>query len=355
MLSAARRPRRSVDIWPGYVDALAALLMVVIFILMIFTLAQFFLSQTLNSRDQELVQLNERLAEINRLLGVETDKNTRLNNELEEIGGLVSSLTDERYELFGQVETLEREAAEAGEQLQRSQAKIRDLAARSFRAEYQNDQERALSGQARDQIAMLGQRIEALRGQLAEIAAALRLAQDDKARQQVEIDDLGKRLNVALARKVNQLEEYRSEFFGRLRALLDQDPNIRVVGDRFVFQSELLFASGSADLGEAGKQQLQRLSATLKDLGDKIPADIDWVLQVDGHTDRVPIKTAAFADNWALAAARARAVVLYLADLGIPRRRLAAASFGEFQPLDSADSAQAYQRNRRIELKLTNR
>ncbi|MCB1876414.1 MAG: peptidoglycan -binding protein [Chromatiales bacterium] len=343
------------DIWPGYVDALAALLMVVIFILMIFTLAQFFLSQTLDTRDQELQQLNERLAEINRLLGVETDKNAALASELDEVGSLVSSLTDERYELFGQIETLEKRGAEAEAELARRQARIRELAARSFRAEYATDQERSLAGQARDQIGRLSQRIEALRGQLAEISAALKLAEADKTQQQAQIEDLGKRLNLALARKVNQLEEYRSEFFGRLRALLDKDPNIRVVGDRFVFQSELLFASGSAELGEAGKAQLRRLSETLKELGDKIPADIDWVLQVDGHTDRVPIKTAAFADNWDLAAARARAVVLHLADLGIPRRRLAAASFGEFQPLDPADTPAAYQRNRRIELKLTDR
>jgi chemotaxis protein MotB len=187
------------------------------------------------------------------------------------------------------------------------------------------------------------------------VSQALAVAEQDRERQAVELEDLGQRLNLALARQVNRLERYRSEFFGRLREVLGENPNIRVVGDRFVLQSELLFGSGSADLGTAGRDQLDKLAVTLREIAGRIPAELDWILRIDGHTDRVPIRTGRFPSNWELSTARAVSVVRYLAGQGIPERRMSAAGFGEFHPIDAGDSPEALRRNRRIEIKLTSR
>jgi chemotaxis protein MotB len=166
---------------------------------------------------------------------------------------------------------------------------------------------------------------------------------------------MGQRLNAALASKVQDLARYRSEFFGRLRKVLGDRRDIQIVGDRFVFQSEVLFASGSDSLAEGGKVQLAHLATTLKEIAEGIPDDINWVLRVDGHTDRVPISTARFPSNWELSTARAISVVKYLISQGIPPHRFAATGFGEFQPLDERDDEIAYRRNRRIEMKLDQR
>ncbi|MCP3669949.1 MAG: OmpA family protein, partial [Gammaproteobacteria bacterium] len=155
--------------------------------------------------------------------------------------------------------------------------------------------------------------------------------------------------------KVKELSSYRSEFFGRLREVLGDHPDIHVVGDRFMFQSELLFASASADLGDAGRVQLKKLAATLKEVTAQIPSDINWILRVDGHTDRNPINTEEFPSNWELSTARALSIVTFLVAEGIAPGRLAATGFAEFHPLDSSKTTDAFSRNRRIELKLTER
>jgi chemotaxis protein MotB len=216
-------------------------------------------------------------------------------------------------------------------------------------------QEQTALGAARDQIALLNHQLAALRQQLAGIEAALAASEKKTAEQEVQIAGLGQRLNAALAGRVQELSRYRSEFFGRLREILGNDPGIRIVGDRFVFQSEVLFARGAADLGEDGRLQIVKVAGTLKELAQRIPPDIDWVLQVDGHTDRTPIFTASFPSNWELSIARAMSVVRLLVEAGIPARRLSAAGFAEFQPLDDRDDEIAFRRNRRIELKLTQR
>jgi len=197
-------------------------------------------------------------------------------------------------------------------------------------------------------------RIAIIGAGLGGLAAALDLAQKDSKAKDVRIADLGARLNDALVSKVAELQRYRSEFFGRLRDVLAGQPGIQVVGDRFVFQSEVLFPPGSADLSAAGSGELKKLAATLKDLQAKIPADIPWVLRVDGHADRQAVH-GKFASNWELSAERAINVVRLLIAEGIPPNRLAAAGFGEFQPLDTADTPAAYAKNRRIELRLTDR
>jgi chemotaxis protein MotB len=198
------------------------------------------------------------------------------------------------------------------------------------------------------QLASLRRRLDDLTG-LLEASEALNEAKD------AQIVDLGRRLNAALATKVQELARYRSEFFGRLREILGDNQNIRIVGDRFVFQAEVLFPSGSATLEPEGREQIAQLAGLLRDVAAKIPPDIDWVLRVDGHTDVRPISTFLFPSNWELSAARAVEVVKVLIDEGIPPNRLAAAGFGEYQPIEAGTSEEAFRRNRRIEFKLTER
>jgi chemotaxis protein MotB len=201
----------------------------------------------------------------------------------------------------------------------------------------------------------LNQQIAALRRQLSAIEEALAASESRDRESQAKIADLGSRLNVALAQKVQELARYRSDFFGRLRQILGNRPGIRVVGDRFVFQSEVLFDSGKAEINPAGRAELDTLANALGDLEREIPTEIQWVLRVDGHTDKRPIQSPQFHSNWELSAARAIAVVQYLISKGVSPQHLVAAGFGEFQPLDVGENDEAYRRNRRIELKLTER
>jgi len=425
MLASRRRFRSTIDVWPGYVDALSALLMLVIFTLLIFTLAQVFLAETLSNRDRELSDLNSRLRELSSLLDLEQDKNLQLDERVKHISDEYSQSLERQYELFGEVERLnkvvsadketielqlrtlaslqqditalrelraqlEQEAgrlsislkgkeAEVGLLRDRSkslQARLADEEERTLLAQAsieQKDiriqdlfvvveagrealeQEKELSTSARAQVDLLNRQIAALREQLGLISNALKLAEEKSQGQALEISDLGKRLNVLLAEQVNELEKYRSEFFGTLRKVLGQNPNIRVVGDRFVFPSELLFDSGSATLGREGKRELAKLAITLDGIASKIPSDVSWILRVDGHTDRQPISTEKFPSNWELSTARAVSVVRYLASQGIHAKRLAATGFGQYHPVDRSETAEAYQRNRRIEIKLTDR
>ncbi len=233
---------------------------------------------------------------------------------------------------------------------------LRDnLTAKLATAETDITGQKALTEEAQTEVVLLNQQIAALRQQLSDISATLEITEAINAAQETQILDLGKRLNVALATKVQQLAKYRSEFFGKLREVLGNRQDIRIVGDRFVFQSEVLFSSGSATLEAGGQEQLGQLAKTLKELSANIPDDIDWILRVDGHTDVQPISTAEFPSNWELSTARAISVVKFLITQGIPASRLAATGFGQFQPLDSSRDEIAFRRNRRIELKLTQR
>src|SRR3989449_3649281 len=219
----------------------------------------------------------------------------------------------------------------------------------------QLDAERRLSARALAQVEVLNQQIAALRRQLAALEAALEASEKKDKESQGRIADLGQRLNVALAQRVQELSRYRSDFFGRLRAILGNRPDIRIVGDRFVFQSEVFFDTGRAVLRPEGRSEVEKLAAALIDLDKQIPSEIAWVLRVDGHTDMRPINSPLLKSNWELSSARAISVVQYLISVGGPPQRLVAAGFAEFQPLDAAPNEDAYKRNRRIELKLTER
>ncbi len=374
-MSLSRSRRRShlqTEAWPGYVDVLSTLLLVVVFVLVVFVLAQFFLAQALSGKDKALDALNRQVAELAQMLALEQRANADLRANVAQLSTSLSEAAQARDQLA----LIEGKAAENEKALDDARQRIvilegqlkqneDEIAKRdSLLADQQDrlvsntaelENERKLTTQARSQLDLLNQQMLALRRQLGRLEEALQAAEAKDKNSQAQISDLGKRLNLALAQKVEELARYRSEFFGRLREALGNRPDIRIVGDRFVFQSEVLFPSGSAELNDAGRQQLTTLSATLLDISKKIPTDLKWILRVDGHTDKVPIRTAQFPSNWELSAARAIAVTKFLVTQGIPAERLAAAGFGEFQPLEERDDEIALRRNRRIELKLTER
>jgi chemotaxis protein MotB len=482
-LTVRRRGDNGLSAWPGYVDALSTLLMVIIFVLLVFVLAQAFLSVVLTGRDQQLDRVNRQLAEVTDMLSLERGHSTdlqqsitQLNRELAAATGARDTLTQQLAALKDQAErastdrdtlraerdrlaqqltdanlqarsgaaqvqqlqndltasaqrtdaakqdtaTVATQLADARQQLGDTNAKL--AAAQSQLAEMQRqmaeldktvqvnkdtlaaklsdlaklaEQNRALAAlrdslekQAQDaagramtdaqrraavetqlasekqlgdsakaQIALLNQQVDELKAQLTTVANALDLAKTQGQEKDTQIANLGQKLNMALATKVEELQRYRSEFFGKLRDVLANRPGIQIVGDRFVFQSEVLFPVGSAELTPAGVSGITALAITIKDIAAEIPPDIAWILRVDGHTDRQPIKGVGgqFASNWELSAERAITVVKLLIADGVPAEHLAATAFGDNQPLDPANTPEAYAKNRRIELRLTDR
>lgn len=473
-MALARRDRQSLDIWPGFVDALATLLIVIIFLLMIFVLSQVYLNEALSGRDEALERLNSQVAELSELLTLERTANTELRSNIDELSGELraslaerdqqdsellslrtlrdsltsrladaqeqtdqlqserdrlsaeredllktrdslsaqvedaykvieadketiqaqladlarlsndlSALEDLRSELVSQLAAAQLALQEAEDKL--SEEEKQRLAAEQTLSETEESLEQyvalltqnrkklegtesnlALSKEqleeniealtlARAETARLNRQIAALREQLQILNSTLDASDERDKEQKAQIEALGKRLNTALASKVQELARYRSDFFGKLREILGNRRDVQIVGDRFVFQSEVLFASGSDELEEAGKEQMAQIAKTLSQIADGIPSDINWILRVDGHTDRVPIRTGRFPSNWELSTARAISVVKFLETQGIPANRLAATGFAEFQPLDPREDEIAFRRNRRIELKLTQR
>ncbi len=468
---ALARGRRShgggLEAWPGYVDALSTLLMVIIFVLLVFALAQGFLSVALSTRDQALDRVNRQVAELAEMLALERGQATELRGTLtrtatelraaaaardalavqlreareerERLGAERDAIRGERDRLAARVTDLDlasrggaerlasleqrladalRRAEAAGgdaaqvardltaERAARQQAAARaaelEAQARADRATIEArmadlanlyDQVRALTAlrdqlerqaqeasrraggeaerrqaaearageqtrlaeSARAQVALLTRQLDELRAQIARVAAALEVTESAAREKDVQIANLGSRLNAALAARVEELQRYRSDFFGRLREVLGERPEVRIVGDRFVFQSEVLFPPASADLSDRGAQQVRATARIFQDLAARIPADVNWILRVDGHADRNPIRSGRFASNWELSAARAIAVAQLLIQEGLPANRVAATAFGDNQPLDTADTPEAHARNRRIELRLTDR
>ncbi len=471
MPGAASRRYRSVNYWPGFVDALAALLVVVVFLIMVFALAQVFLSEALSGRDSVLEQLTSELDELAQMLDLERDANAdlrisvaqlssqlqtsvsardalvsklsdieeelaserrgraeeaadfnrvisadkesielqlrdleRLNRDIaalstvrdeleQKVAGLASSLRQSEQQLgqvrelareseqqLGQVRELARESEQqlgqvrdlakaleakladerertvlAQKEVEKRDIRLAELLQRSETAEQSFSEELTLSEQAQRRVSLLSRQLSEIRRQLAALNAALEASESKNQAQNIQIVNLGQRLNAALATRVQELARYRSEFFGRLREVLGNRSDIRIVGDRFVFQSEVLFASGAAELNPAGGQQLVQLARTLIQISRDIPGGLDWVLRVDGHTDERPIHTTQFPSNWELSSARATSVVKFLIEQGIPPNRLVAAGFGQYQPLDTGKDEIAFRRNRRIEFKLTQR
>jgi chemotaxis protein MotB len=341
MALARTRRDRGVDYWPGFVDALSTLVLGIIFLLSVFVVVQFFLSQEVTGKDTALARLNAQIAQLTEMLSLEKSGKSSLEDTLASLRANLSTAEGERDRFKGLYEGIGPGAAQA-------QAKANALS-----SEVENQKQ--LSARALSQVELLNQQIAALRRQLAALEEVLQASEKKDKEAQARIADLGQRLNVALAQRVQELSRYRSEFFGKLRAILGARPDIRVVGDRFVFQSEILFDSGSAALKPEGQAEVDKLAGALLDLEKQIPSEIAWVLRIDGHTDVRRITSSQFPSNWELSAARAISVVQYLISRGVEPRRLVAAGFGEFQPLDTAPTEDAFRRNRRIELKLTER
>jgi chemotaxis protein MotB len=427
-----RHGGNGLDAWPGYVDALSTLLMVIIFVLLVFVLAQAFLTVTLSGRSHELDKANQQLAALTDALALERDKSSDLQLSIAQLGQTLTARTEDRNQLAARLadanramqtataanaqlqtqltqtateaSTTKTELAEARNQLAEMkqqiaeldrnvtigkdtlQAKLSELAtmATQMRAltalreelekQAQDSAARAMTEQqrreavqaqladekklgdtARAQIALLNQHLDQLKTQLSSIAESLELTQTQDKDKDTQIANLGQKLNVALAAKVEELQQYRSEFFGKLRNVLANRNGITIVGDRFVFQSEVLFPVGSADLTRSGVAQMTALAITIKDIAQEIPPDLHWVLRVDGHTDPQPVKTGDFASNWELSAQRAINVVKLLIADGVPPDHLAATGFGEYQPFGPQDAPDAYAKDRRIELRLTDR
>lgn len=341
-LARGRRERRTIDYWPGFVDALSTLLLAIMFLLSVFVLAQFLLSREISGKDEVLDRLNSQINELTQLLALERSNTQDAEDSLAGLRASLESIESERDRLR---QLLDRGAGAGAV----ADQKIGELSG-------QLESEKQISQRALSQVELLNQQIAALRKQIGALEAALDVSEQRDRESNTKIADLGRRLNVALAQRVQELNRYRSDFFGRLREILSDRENIRIVGDRFVFQSEVLFPSGSEVINPAGQVEMKKLADAIIELQREIPPEINWVLRVDGHTDNIQLSgTGRFRDNWELSSARATSVVKYLIANGVPANRLVAAGFGEFQPLDAADTQEARDRNRRIELKLTER
>jgi chemotaxis protein MotB len=375
-MSLASRRRRTLDLWPGFVDALAALLMVMVFVLLLFVLGQFVLSDAITGRDRALDRLNAELAALARTLSLETEARARAEAQVGELSASLSVARREGAALSARLGETEAALATAREALAEREGEIARLSAdvealARLKAELEAEVARlaltldstreeltaqvAVSERALAQTELLNRQLAAVREQLEALNAALAAAEADARAKDIRIEELGRELNLALAQRVQELARYRSEFFGRLRQALGARDDVTIVGDRFVFSSEVLFPTASDEVSEQGLLELSRLAEVLREVAREIPADLPWVLQVDGHTDRRPIRTARFPSNWELSTARAIAIVRFLKDRGIPPERLAATGYGEFHPLDPGETPEALARNRRIELKLTSR
>lgn len=340
-LSRNRRSERHVDYWPGFVDALSTLLLAIMFLLSVFVLMQFLLSQEVNNKDSVLNRLNSQISELTELLSLERGKGQDLEDTLANLQASLNAAENEKSRLQSLLSSDGSGAA--------AEQRAGELSASL-------DTEKQVSARALSQVELLNQQIAALRRQIGALEDALNASETRDRESNTKIADLGKRLNVALAQRVQELNRYRSDFFGRLREILSDRENIRIVGDRFVFQSEILFPTGSADINPQGLVEMKKLADAVVELNKEIPDDINWVLRVDGHTDNAPLSgTGRYRDNWELSSARATAVVKFLIANGVPANRLVAAGFGEYQPLEADNSSDARSRNRRIELKLTER
>ena len=369
--------------WPGFVDALATLLMVIIFVLMVFVLIQVNLAYRVSGQDATLDEMRQQLASLGELLNIERRASADLSANLAQITIQLNASNANRDELQAQLTSVQTAIAARNSQianltekqvdteaalaaarnsleerlgaLQLTEGQLAMAKAQNQSAANRIDALRAETTASKAEIAKMTGALTALRLRIEELTSLLAEKDRQAMRDKVAIASLGRSLNNALASRVQELQRFRSEFFGRLRDVLKGRDDVEIVGDRFVFQSEVLFAQGQAEIAAEGQDQLAKLAVALANIATKIPEDINWVLQVDGHTDDVPIRAGRYADNWDLSTERALSVVRFLNQQGLPANRLAAAGYGEFQPLDAADNDDARRKNRRIELKITQR
>lgn len=335
--------RRNVNIWPGFVDALSALLLVIVFLLLIFTVGQFLLSITLTGKEKRITELDRVTAELSALLTTERATSADMQQR---VGKLSEQLLGKSENIAG-LQTDVELLAELRQQLEKE---VQGLSAELRTSQEALETEQELSARSVAQIQLINRQVRMLREHLSAISQVLGLEMDPDDE---NLEQFSRELNRSLLQMVQKLAYYRSNFFGRLRDVLGNHPNIQIVGDRFILQSELLFDTASATLGGRGRRQVRSLARTIIEMASEIPDDIDWIIRIDGHTDSRKINTPEFPSNWELSTARALAIVRYMTEQGVPAERLAATGFGEYHPLDASDSHEAYSRNRRIEIKLT--
>ncbi len=342
-MARARRMIGRTEYWPAFVDVLTNLLLVFIFLLSFFAVVQYLLTREVSTKDTVLTRLNAQIDELTSMLALEKASTANINENAASLQTSLAALQGERDRLQGLLGDQASSAANATQQIAGLTTNL--------------DNEKQISQRALAQVELLNQQISALRRQLSAVQGALETAESKNKDSQVQIADLGARLNVALAQRVEELTRYRSDFFGRLNQILGNRPDIQVVGDRFVLQSEVLFDTGSDTIKPAAVDSLGKIATAVGELMRQIPPEIGWVIRVDGHTDKRPIlgNQGRFRSNWDLSAGRAISVVQFLISRGIPSNRLVAAGFGEFQPLDEGDNDTALAKNRRIEFKLTER
>ena len=370
--------------WPGFVDALASLLMVFVFVLMVFVLIQANLAYRLSGQDESLIILREELAMLGDLLSLEREAGAVLSADLArtqaqlemaenqnslltaQLSSLTAQLTDEktktttlentlateRLRLTTELTTLSAQTAEQARELEQMSKSLDQKTQSLKQAATDLSAEQKQSEQARLEIDRLTAAMQSLRSELTRLRTLLSEKQEQSKKDKIAIANLGKELNAALANKVQELQRFRSEFFGRLRTILEGRSDVKVVGDRFVFQSEVLFAPGQASINPEGQAQLGQIADAIMQIIADIPSDIPWILQVEGHTDDIPV-SGVYTDNWDLSTERALSVVRFMVDRGVPSERLAATGYGEFQPITSGKTDSDRQKNRRIELKLT--
>jgi chemotaxis protein MotB len=384
-MSRRRQGSNGLEAWPGYVDALSTLLMVTIFVLLVFVLAEAFLSSALTGSDNTITQLRDQIAQLSQSLSLETSKNTSLSQELAALNsqlaqaqaantGLnqqlasdtstIASLTSQTQSLQAQVSDAQAQAASASGRISALQAQMAAQAQANANAgpgvqeELTDTQQKLavqtkISKQALDQVALLNQQIAAMRLQLAALAQALDAAKAADLKANVQIADLGKQLNEALARKVEELQQYQSAFFKAMKDSLANEPNIKIVGDRFVFESDVLFPVDEATVTPAGQVEIAKVATAIKEIAKKIPQNVNWVLSVDGYADAQPITGGPYHSNFDLSAARALAVLHLLVQDGVPQERISAAALGSNNPLATGNTPADYAQNRRIEFRLT--
>ena len=377
MAGLRNRNRRVADIWPGFVDAISTLLLVLIFLLSLFLASEFFLSKMLSNKEDALEGLNLQIFQLSELLSLEKKENKDLSNTISSLNNKlnsvnfssdlmtmeISNLKEKNIDLNNLIADLKNNKNEIIKNIQNLnvdnknlELKIRELLATLSATKVKlnkAEEEIELSEAAKNQVTILNIQVADLREQLAAIESLLDIRREELKKKDVQIAELGKKLNTALAVKVGELTKYKSEFFGRLREILGNRKDVQIVGDRFIFQSEVLFESGSADIGVNGINELNQLSKILIDITDKIPSDIPWVLQIQGHTDQNPISTVLYPSNWELSSARAISVGRVLISSGINPNKISVAGFAEFQPLSVGDDQETLRKNRRIEIKLT--
>ena len=368
--------KRHVDFtWPGFVDALSSLLILIIFVLMIFVLSQFFLSQKMSGQDEALVELRRNLAEIGELLSLERDTTTELTSQLSVLETKIMEIKNDlsiEKELTNKfkediksknkvIKLNEKEIAELQSKIDDKLKKelfyennITDLNTIIEKNKIDLENKDDKINASKEKIDKLISTSLKLKNKLSQLQTLLSAYKAKDKKEKVKNVNLGKDVNNALARRVEELQKFKSDFFGRVRELIKGRKEIRIVGDRFVFQSEVLFELGSDELGIDGKNEMKKIATTLTEIEKSLPTDIDWILQIEGHTDNLPVKNGQnYSDNWELSTKRALSVLRFLINEGVNPKKLSASGFGSHQPIDSENTVKARMKNRRIEMKIT--